>query len=772
LWEEFDAIQNRIEDIQDSEAQIIERSHFEDNYFKLIATARELQVSERALPNQIPQQAGQFLPQAEDNSGQALLRPSVKLPNIELPKFDGNYEHWIPFRDLFESFIASNITIPAVQKLHYLRTALTSEAAKVIASLDITNSNYEVAWNSLKQRYENKKLIVQHLIHALANLPYIAKESHIELRQLADNVSQNIQSLAKLGQPVEHWGTLLIYHILPKIDKGSRREWNLQTSTAEEFPTLEEFIKFLIKRSAFLEANRDMQITAEARGKASQAQNKIMSRSYVASNSSVCPICSESHRVYECKLFLNMSIADRNMEIKKKRLCVKCLKEYHGKNCKASNCKSCKGFHNTLLHKSKPQVGDTNNSESKPSHSDSTSSNSIKNHDTRQITAAFTANPSLIDLNHCTIKGSSQVLLSTASLLIHDLHGETYKCRALLDSGSQSNFITRQLCDKLKLKHKTINETIMGINDTPISAVQQVNAIIQSRTSAYQAKLPFLIIDRITGRLPTFQIDTNSIHIPHYLKLADPNYYIPGDIDLLLGASTFWELLRHQRIQSSKGSPVLQETALGWIIAGNIQANCEYQKKEYCGISTKITIQNQLEKFWHMEEIKQSKDRSLEETQCEEHFITTHSRNQEGRFLVQLPLKEGILELGEFRDIAEKRFKSLERKLERQPKLKQQYHEFMREYAQLNHMTKVPINETHATLAYYIPHHAVIKEDSETTKLRVVFDASCKTTSGHSLNDFLKTGPNLQEDLFDIIMRMRQYKYALAADITKMYRQI
>ena len=69
------------------------------------------------------------------------IRPIVKLPNIELPKFDGNYERWIPFRDLFESLIVSNNAFPNVQKLHYLRSALTGEAAKVISSLEITNDN-------------------------------------------------------------------------------------------------------------------------------------------------------------------------------------------------------------------------------------------------------------------------------------------------------------------------------------------------------------------------------------------------------------------------------------------------------------------------------------------------------------------------------------------------------------------------------------------------------------------------------------------------------
>lgn len=86
-------------------------------------------------------------------------------------------------------------------------------------------------------------------------------------------------------------------------------------------------------------------------------------------------------------------------------------------------------------------------------------------------------------------------------------------------------------------------------------------------------------------------------------------------------------------------------------------------------------------------------------------------------------MKDGIEELGESYEgsyLAEKRLKSLERKLERQSSLKQQYHEFMQEYLDLNHMTEVPTNKINDKPAYYIPHHAVIKEDSETTKLRVL----------------------------------------------------
>ncbi|XP_017470269.1 PREDICTED: uncharacterized protein LOC108361969 isoform X1 [Rhagoletis zephyria] len=72
----------------------------------------------------------------------------------------------------------------------------------------------------------------------------------------------------------------------------------------------------------------------------------------------------------------------------------------------------------------------------------------------------------------------------------------------------------------------------------------------------------------------------------------------------------------------------------------------------------------------------------------------------------------------------------------------------------------------------FIPHHCVTKADSSTTKLRVVFDASCRTSNGKSLNDILLVGPTLQDDIFTILLRFRAYKYVLMADIAKMYRQV
>ncbi|XP_075990161.1 uncharacterized protein LOC142985798 [Anticarsia gemmatalis] len=127
---------------------------------------------------------------------------------------------------------------------------------------------------------------------------------------------------------------------------------------------------------------------------------------------------------------------------------------------------------------------------------------------------------------------------------------------------------------------------------------------------------------------------------------------------------------------------------------------------------------------------------------------------------------------GESRKIAEKRFKGLELKLGRNSQLKSEYTKVIDEYLQLNHMRKVNELEKGNKNAVYLPHHAVVREDRDTTKVRVVFDASCKGTNGRSLNDNLMIGPTLQAELRHTIMCWRKYKICLVADIIKMYRQV
>ena len=97
------------------------------------------------------------------------------------------------------------------------------------------------------------------------------------------------------------------------------------------------------------------------------------------------------------------------------------------------------------------------------------------------------------------------------------------------------------------------------------------------------------------------------------------------------------------------------------------------------------------------------------------------------------------------------------------------YKDFLDEYVQLGHMSLTTVD--HAQPHYYIPHHCVVRPESLTTKLRVVYDASSKTLSGQSLNDLLLVGPTIQQNLILTLLSFRLNKFALTADVTKMFRQ-
>ncbi|XP_044014016.1 uncharacterized protein LOC122856411 [Aphidius gifuensis] len=220
---------------------------------------------------------------------------------------------------------------------------------------------------------------------------------------------------------------------------------------------------------------------------------------------------------------------------------------------------------------------------------------------------------------------------------------------------------------------------------------------------------------------------------------------------------------------SKNGGPdlFLQKTKLGWVIGGSAPTN-ESSQQVSCHLAS--DIQFNLEKFWEIEEIPETSHLTADEQACEEYFLQHVTRNEEGRYVVALPFKQSVDQLGETRITAIKRLNSIERKLQNNTELKIQYNAVLQEYLDLGHMSEVPDEQLQEN-GFYLPHHAVIKEESQTTKVRVVFDGSAKGSKGHSLNELLHVGPTIQTDIFSLLLRFRLHQYVLTGDIEKMYRQ-
>ena len=129
----------------------------------------------------------------------------VKLPEIKLPTFGGKIANWITFRDTFRSLIHNNQNLTAIDKFTYLRTSLFGEALQEIGSVELTAANYDVAWNLLEKRYENKKLILKTHLDAIFAVEPVRKECFEALNHLLSTVDRNLQMIDKLGVKTEDW---------------------------------------------------------------------------------------------------------------------------------------------------------------------------------------------------------------------------------------------------------------------------------------------------------------------------------------------------------------------------------------------------------------------------------------------------------------------------------------------------------------------------------------------------------------------------------------
>jgi hypothetical protein len=97
------------------------------------------------------------------------------------------------------------------------------------------------------------------------------------------------------------------------------------------------------------------------------------------------------------------------------------------------------------------------------------------------------------------------------------------------------------------------------------------------------------------------------------------------------------------------------------------------------------------------------------------------------------------------------------------------YDNTFKQYLEAGYIKEVSIDRE--SNCWYLPHFAVIREDRSTTKIRPVFDGSAKF-KGFSLNDLIYDCPNLQSNLFDVLLRFRKNPIALTCDIEKMYLNI
>ncbi|XP_053698870.1 uncharacterized protein LOC128745823 [Sabethes cyaneus] len=818
LWTTFESVQDEIEVIEDEQEDFAEcRQEFNDMYFALKASlSSKLPQNDASPVNPVPQAAHQ----GAQSVPQIMV---VKLPELMMPEFDGQPEQWIQFRDLFKSVIHSNVQISAVQKLHYLRSCLKGDASRLISSITISADNYTIAWKTICDRFENANYLVKQHMSALFRVPSVRKGSASALSEVADEFNRHVGILDKLEDREAHWNSFLVERLSSLLDDKSLLEWENQCKE-EEVPQYAVLLEFIRKRSRTLQ--KCITVCGTPSGTQMKPVKPKTTSSHVASENVVkCPSWKQAHPLIQCETFIKLSPYDRLEFAKKHRLCVNCLRGGHrSRDCRSSLCRTCDKRHHSMLHlpmrSSTAAIVASPSEEQSPNTSQACTaicsaptttsqaeiSYSVANtppvvftrslpqavgslsHTTSPVAAidgppspssvvSYDRNDSeplpycpqlpATSLTQANTSFESIVFLSTAVVRVRDVNNVYHYARALLDSGSQSNFVSESLCQRLGLKRTRINLPVSGIGQATVNVHYKVNIALSSRFGGFEQQIDCLVLPRLTVSLPSRSIDISRWAIPRNLPLADPRFNISHGVDLIVGAELFYTLLASQKLTLTDGYPILQKTVLGYVVSG--KGSSQAMDTVVCHVATDQDLNVQLERMWEVDDFDVGRALTQDEQYVEDHFKRTVSRDETARYIVRLPLRESRVPLlGDSYKAAVNRFSIMERRFAKDNELREEYTRFMEEYLKLGHVEECSCV---AGPQFYLPHHAVRRPESTTTKTRVVFDASSKSHGQLSLNEILFAGPTVQPALLVVILNFRCPQYVFAADAEKMFRQ-
>lgn len=737
------------------------------------------------------------------NHSMMAMTPSIKLEPIKLKPFNGDVTQYLDFRSSCWNILTDNI--PEAQRFQYLKNGLDGEPFELIKHLQPMLGSYSEAWTILNGRYLNPRKIANTLLNSLIDLPNMKEESAPAIQTMNLRLTEVLAGLRSCSIDVNGWDPILINIMSKKLDVNSARHFEESLHGEKTIPTLAKFKTFLETRHNILSSLPVVKTsTPFFRSFAKPTQKHVLyTKTYKP-----CSVCSNNtHRTFQCPMLVDETVERRFEIVASKALCINCLYPHSGPCGSQFTCRICQEQHHTLLHTDKKLVAVTqdksnDNNNQTELNDDEKQANEMES----MLGAAFSG--------HVRITAKKFVLLATALVTVVVNH-QPIVLKALIDQGSTVNLISKSACERLKLRATPTNIRITGVNNALSgNANYQASCVLGSLYNA-QEKIMFdaLVIPSITSITPISNAIFQQWKHVQNLQLADPRTTEYSKIDILIGAATYADIILDGIHKGEPGQPIAQNTKIGWILFGPftdtstaqqnqsqsqchlLQTSTAYSEtidtndcvscymiqtktnetvtlNDCVSLNSEDTLNEQIKAFWEIEEIPTEKLLNNEEKFAEQKFVQTTTRCSDGRYMVELPFLIDPFTsdcLGRSYEIALKRYLTVERKLQVNPELSKQYNECLQEYLDLNQME---LAEEETQFACYLPHHPVLKPSSSTTQVRIVFDASAKTTNNFSLNERLAVGPTIQSDLMSLLVNWRKHEVAFTGDIQKMYRQI
>ena len=258
--------------------------------------------------------------------------------------------------------------------------------------------------------------------------------------------------------------------------------------------------------------------------------------------------------------------AERQDLIRRSGLCFNCLQPGHSfRRCNAGGCLKCPKKHNTLLH----------------------------------VEEELQEKKRKLNSNHVYVNSTNRtVVLATALINIQDQFGNFNSIRALIDGGSQASFLKESCVQRLPSQRKSSSMQVTGFDNTTVAIARgRVELNVRSSYEAdFKTTAAAFILPEVTG----YQAFVPGTHDwPHLsnLQLADKGFYMPNEIEILLGADVKSDIIRAGFVRGPPGTPSGELTAFGWTISGTIQHG---DANSIAANHAHLDLNSLVRQFWEM----------------------------------------------------------------------------------------------------------------------------------------------------------------------------
>ena len=646
------------------------------------------------------------------------------MPKLNITKFNGTPQDWLRFWGQFETQIDKS-TVLALTKFSYLKELVEPKVRNLIDGLPFTEEGYIKAKELLVKRYGNTSDVVGAYVRNILELPTVKERDVKKIHAFYETLLFNVESLRTLQS-------------LNKLDAAVRFTFDKLEVIKNELAMLNEnwsewtFVQFLEALEKWT-TNNPNNPTQENQNLKSYNGRRERSRSYFAKREHTgsqptrsCLYCSSGdHQAISCDKVVKPE--ERKKILAEKRLCFNCTGAKHrAVDCKSKNtCQVCQGKHHTSI-----------------------------------CDKAQTPREPGMTANHV---GESTVIHPVVVVKI-----DGYKFRALLDSGASHSYASST----------TINLINAKLRSTGLRQIAMLTGVTTRMMQVYEVTMCAVSGD--------FKLDVNVTKIekrelltlenPHYKRVLDENPHLKGvqiddddakdqlPVHIILGANDFAKIRTGERLcVGRRGDPVAEFTRLGWaIMSPGADRDVSHG---YLAVSATTDYDN----LCALDVLGRA-DTTGDQDCVFGEFKEQLTRSEEGWYETALPWKGNHPPLPTNREGSVRRLNSLVRKLRRTDMLPE-YDAVIREQLKDGIVEKAPAEVKGRE--FYLPHRAVVRENAESTKLRVVYDASARThDKAPSLNDCLHTGPPLLNQLWSVIARNRFHAVVVAGDLQKAFLQV